>query len=245
MLNSQDIKKRFDQAAHCYDAHSQIQQAVCRELIMKLKQQQTQFQIIIDIACGTGLSTWQLHEQLSYHQLHGLDISAHSLKRASARFNALPHHFFNADFDNWQSPQMPYQLIFSNMGLQWSTHLGNTLQQLSDNLAPRGLLAFSLPVAGTFCELKPCHRNAQASLMHVKQLIQDTALKLLYSKQKCWVAHYQDTLSALRAIKATGASALSHRQKHSGLKTRRTLQQFFQHSNNQLSYEIGFFIARK
>src|SRR5262249_22516447 len=71
---------------------------------------------IIDLGCGTGNSTEQLHRRWPQANLAGLDNSSEML--GQARSNHPDWQWIESTIEQW-SPATAFDLIFSNACLHW------------------------------------------------------------------------------------------------------------------------------
>jgi trans-aconitate 2-methyltransferase len=96
----------------------------------------------VDLGCGTGDLTLQLHEQLGARETLGIDRSGVMLSKS-------PHapglHFMQADAATFAGG--PFDLIFSNAALHWVPDHPTLLRRLRSQLAPHGQLAVQMPYA--------------------------------------------------------------------------------------------------
>lgn len=238
--SSKHIAHAFNLAAATYNHHANIQRITGETLIRMITSINTHFHTVIDAGCGTGLVTEKLIRRISYTSFIACDISAASLDIASS----LPSDIklVECDYNEIKLMTPPVNLIFANMSLHWSQSLADTLSILNATLASKGILAFSIPMMGTFNEIQK-HYSCRDYLTHysVTKLLADAGLTLLHSAQTTHTNHYNDTLSALRAIKHTGVSYVPNRN-HKTLLGKNYLQQ---HPVHQLTYVTGYYLAMK
>jgi len=145
------------------------------------------------------------------------------------------------DFNSIGRRAKRYDLIFSNMSLHWSNHFTTTLASLQHALEYDGHLAFTIPLSGTFGELRnKFNINEFFELQTVVDLLESMNYEILHSSKQTFAARYQNTYKALRSIKMTGAS-------HVGTPKSNTLQgksYLTTHEINELTYIIGYFLVR-
>jgi len=96
---------------------------------------------IVDLGCGTGELTRELHEQLHASETLGIDSSESMLSKATPSTNL---HFQLADIATFQSDR-PFDLIFSNAALHWLPDHEQLFARLASLLAPNGQLAVQMP----------------------------------------------------------------------------------------------------
>jgi trans-aconitate 2-methyltransferase len=96
---------------------------------------------IIDLGCGTGELTRELHEQLSASETLGIDSSESMLQKAAS---SGPVHFQLADIPSFTTDH-PFDLVFSNAALHWIPDHERLFTKLMTLLAPQGQLAIQMP----------------------------------------------------------------------------------------------------
>jgi len=99
---------------------------------------------VVDLGCGTGELTADLHRRLKARRTIGIDQSQAMLERAGK--NAADGLSFEpGDLNTWSPPYAP-DLIFSNAALQWVDDHPALLSRLTETLAPGGQLAAQMPM---------------------------------------------------------------------------------------------------
>ncbi len=99
---------------------------------------------IVDLGCGTGALTRQLHDRLHARETLGIDRSARMLENARASDLPPGLSFEVGDIDAF-TPDQPYDLIFSNAAFHWIEHHDALIARLAGALTPRGQLLFQVP----------------------------------------------------------------------------------------------------
>ncbi len=100
---------------------------------------------IVDIGCGTGVSSITLAEQVgpSGHVL-SVDVSAPMLARAAERLPAgAPVKFVRADATTYKFPPAAFDLLFSRFGVMFFAEPARAFANLRTALKPSGRLAFA------------------------------------------------------------------------------------------------------
>jgi len=112
---------------------------------------------VVDLGCGTGEGTVELHQRLAAHTTLGIDSSQAMLGRAQARQrDAL--RFRLGDIARFpESATGSFDLVFSNAALQWLPDHPRLLARLSSALDARGQLAVQVPANHDH----PSHRTAE------------------------------------------------------------------------------------
>lgn len=102
----------------------------------------------VDLGCGPGELTRQLHDSLGCRETLGLDSSPAMLSKAAA-YAGSGLTFAQGDIGVF-APSEPYDLIFSNAALQWVGDHAQLFTQLSKALSPAGQLAVQVPANHDF-----------------------------------------------------------------------------------------------
>lgn len=238
MIQTQSIKDSFNKAAATYNTYAQTQITVGEDLIYHLVSLRDEFDHVIDLGCGTGMITNTLAHSIDYQYLEAVDIADALLEQG--KLAAHPDiDFYEMNFDQFNT-ENTYNLIFSNMALHWSSEFTKTLMRIRHALTDDGLFAFSVPVSGTFAEMrKNFSVNDFFDFDTLMLLLQSMGYKLLYLKKQTYVNQFPEPIDALKSLKKTGASIASNRMsKNLAGKT------LLKSSNlNSLSYVIGFFVV--
>ncbi len=241
------IRQSFNKAWKTYDLYSQIQQRACDKAIKALLQHGDRYSLVADFACGTGLSTQSLLRSIQTEKILAIDFSESLLQVASNKNVDSRVSFLHADFDDLRTDTAKLDLVFCNMGLQWSPNILFTLGLFHSYLKTNGLLVFSLPMDSTFNELKEPYRNAFYTLDSLKIRINESGFNLLSFEEFTIVDQFDNPIKALRSIKFVGANCLvmdeGLRQK--GLSRSAVKNMFVNHNNFNLSYRIGIFVLKK
>jgi trans-aconitate 2-methyltransferase len=98
---------------------------------------------IVDLGCGTGELTRELHLRLSAAETIGVDSAAPMLAK-SAPFAGEGLRFVHARVEDFD-PDAPVDLVFSNAALHWVGDHPALHRRLAATLAPGGQLAVQVP----------------------------------------------------------------------------------------------------
>jgi trans-aconitate 2-methyltransferase len=107
---------------------------------------------IIDLGCGTGELTRELHEQFAASETLGIDSSESMLQKATPSGTL---HFQRGDIESFTTDR-PFDLVFSNAALHWIPDHEHLFTRLMSLLAPNGQLAIQMPAN----HAHPSHRIA-------------------------------------------------------------------------------------
>lgn len=225
-----------------YDQYCYLQTTVGKQLINFIKPHIQQSQHTIDLGCGTGIVTQILLQALKHVDFHALDISTCLINKTKARLINTNTQIYEADFDALPTYAHGFNLMFSNMALQWSVHLHETLKQLSMKILPKGIIAFSIPLAETLTEIRMHYAlNNFPSELLINAQLKNSGHEIIFFHKDKFIFYFDNTLAALKSIKHVGANFVNHRE-HKGLRGKSFIQRA---DLKQLTYVIGYFIARK
>jgi trans-aconitate 2-methyltransferase len=168
---------------------------------------------VIDLGCGTGELTADLHRHLQASHTQGLDSSAQMLERASA-FEGQGLSFDQGDIKTWEE-KGSYDIIFSNAALQWCGNHHELFRRIKKSLKPSGQLAVQMPMNYDY----PTHvlavqmgqEEQWASLMKDDRYEQQKAMltpeeyatmlfKLGFKEQKVFVRVYGHVLESREGV---------------------------------------------
>lgn len=250
------IRHCFNRSAHRYDEAARVQQFVADCLLNNVAQIDPKPCKILDLGSGTGYCISPLKAGFPKAALFGLDF-AYSMCRRAQEKNA--HSVICADFDFLPFPSACFDLIFSNLALQWSLHLSATLREISRTLTSGGHLVFSTLSAGSLWELEEAwhavdhnrHINPFLTLAEIKSHLHENGFSILNSNTESKSFYYQTVLEVLMSLKSVGANHVIEQQK-SMLHLKSLLARLEQNyprpnakSPFSLTYETVYITARK
>jgi trans-aconitate 2-methyltransferase len=99
---------------------------------------------VVDLGCGTGNLTVELHERMQAAETVGVDSSEAMLSRAEATHGNVPGlSFVPGSIETWLGQGL--DLVFANASLQWVDDHLNLLARMRTALGEGGQLAFQVP----------------------------------------------------------------------------------------------------
>lgn len=98
---------------------------------------------VVDLGCGTGEITRDLHSHLRASETLGIDSSPSMLAKTTA-FASEHLHFALADIETFSS-EHKFDLIFSNAALHWIPNHAALLKRLAGFLTQNGQIAIQMP----------------------------------------------------------------------------------------------------
>ena len=160
-------RRSFEHAANRYDSASALQQEVAARLLERLEIMRIEPQCIIDLGSGTGFCIPGLFSRYRHAEVVALDIALPMLRYARKRGRWLRRPLcVCADAENLPFADGQFDLVFSNLMLQWCADLEGTFRELRRVLRPGGLLLFTSFGPDTLVELRESWKQVD-SFNHV------------------------------------------------------------------------------
>ncbi len=222
-VNKQAVAAAFGRAAAHYHQHDELQRLSARQLLSQLPSRA--FDRVLDAGCGPGSYSRYWRDKGCH--VTALDLSAEMLEQAQRQQAA--DRYLQADIEAIPLPAGGFDLVWSNLAIQWCSDLHVALEGLYRQLSPGGTLAFTTLTAGSLPELNQAWR-AVDQRPHANRFLPETALQeALVGYHSCSVATsitlaFPDALSAMRSLKGIGATHLHEGRSQQPL-TRSRLQQ--------------------
>jgi len=142
------VEKNFDQSADAYDSFEEH-----HHLFERLTRRQLELiepsipERILDVGCGTGISTLALHQVLAARSpnIYAIDISERMLLRARERCKSLAGiYFIRGDAENLSAYfKESFDAIFYTASIFLLPGFSESLRQASQLLLPGGILSIS------------------------------------------------------------------------------------------------------
>jgi malonyl-CoA O-methyltransferase len=233
------IQKYFEKALFSYDDEAVVQQQTGAFLIDSLAEYKPSYQKVLELGCGTGLTTMSLCKKLSIYSLHINDFSPLLLKTALERLSPIQAKPWPFNFDQPWGCNDSYDLIFSSMAFQWSFDINELLTKSYNYLSQNGILAFSLPLNESCFELNPQQCLPLHTFDYIYKALTKVGFRSLHTDTFLLCQEFKTHREALRSIKRCGANYVP-RNKGATMLDRSKL-----FLPSTLNYKIGIFIARK
>jgi trans-aconitate 2-methyltransferase len=139
---------------------------------------------VIDLGCGTGELTAELHKRISAKSTQGIDSSESMLAKAATLPRSSGLTFERADIaalaSAWsREPKERFDLVFSNAALHWLPSHEQLLSQITCAIAPGGQIAVQVPanddhpthtIAATIAA-EPEYRDALAGQVRTSRVL--------------------------------------------------------------------------
>jgi len=239
-INTRQVGRAFGRSADSYDEHAVLQREVAERLIAHLEFSKINPKRMLDIGCGTGHFTRLLQQRFRRTRLFAVDISHDMLCAARAQHPMrLPWkprtRFARADAAGLPFADASFDLVASNLTMQWVNDPTHMLAEMRRVLAPGGLMLLSTFGRRTLAEL----RQSLAGIGHghgalvlpfpdvtsLGDALMKLPVELPVTDTDLFTLTYPDTMALVRELKGLGASASAIKSRPAGLYGRRLLQQ--------------------
>ena len=233
IFDQQRIRKAFDNAAESYDQAAVLQKEVCKRLLEKLDVVNLSPEWILDAGAGTGEAVKPLQKKYKKSEIVLFDLSESMLQKAvkqGALFRK-PHQVCG-NIESLPFADQSFDLLFSNLAMQWCNDLGAALIEFKRVLKPGALLQFATFGPDTLKELRASWQKVDEAV-HVNSFIDmhdigDGLLQAGFAEpvmeSEIITVNYKEVDTLMQDLRDIGANvtANGHRQ---GLLTRNMLKQ--------------------
>jgi len=231
-IKTSHVKRAFSSATGSYDAHAVLQREIADRLLAHLAFTKIEPKRILDIGCGTGYFTRLLREKFKGAEIIAIDLSEAMVSTTrNGHARRLPwhgrHRHVNADAAALPLKSERFDLVCSNLTMQWLPDPQAMLQEMRRVLAPGGLMLFSTFGRRTLSELRQSlagieperagHVLPFPDVTSLGDALMKLAIELPVTDTDLFTLTYPDTISLIRELKGLGASASAIRGRKKGL----------------------------
>jgi malonyl-CoA O-methyltransferase len=231
-LDPRTVAASFGAASRSYDAAAWLQSAARDELLSRLSLLRAPPAAVLDLGAGTGLAARALKRRFRSAAVTAVDIAAPMLElaRGHSRFWR-PIRCVLADARELPFEDASFDLVFSNLMLQWLVPPDAALAEMRRVLKPGGLLLLSSFGPETLRELRDAWQAGDDGV-HVNEFIDVHDLGSALARAGFaepvldvdrHIQHYADAQGLMRELKALGAHNIDARRRR-GLTGRRAFE---------------------
>lgn len=218
LKQKQQIAQRFNRAAKSYDEAAIVQRRAGNRLLNSINQFNLKPYKIVDLGCGTGYFSKAIATTFSHASVIGFDLAYTCLSHSSAYYSPNNLTYICADFDYLPFARNSFDMIFSNMALQWSFNLIDSLTKMKQILSPNGYLLFSIPGPLMLTELISSLKllNPLASYHtfqnceQLTNLLFQTGFTTIETFQETFKQSYPSLNALLQELKNTGVTYIKN-----------------------------------
>ncbi len=232
-IDKLQARRAFNRAATTYDAVAELQYEIGDRLIERLDYVRLQPARILDLGAGTGFFSAALLKRYRKADIVALDVAENMLRQVQGRGGWFRKpRCVCADAETLPFADDSFQLIFSNLMLQWSVDLEQTFMELRRVLAPGGLLMFTTFGPDTLMELRASWEKVDG-FTHVNTFIDmhdvgDSLLSTRWAEpvmdSERITVTYRQLGTLMQDLKQIGAHNVTH-GRPAGLTGRQRMQQ--------------------
>lgn len=213
-LDPREVARAFGDASSRYDGASQLQSQVREELLSRVDALREAPSAILDLGCGTGAAAEALKKRFSRVRVVAADI-APGMVQAARRRSRFWRSFECVEADAHRLPMADasFDVVFTNLMLQWADPLDDALAQIGRVLRPGGLLLASSFGPETLQELRwawaqadgAVHVNRFVDMLDFGAALQRAGFSEPVLDVDRHVRHYPDVDALMAGLKAIGA----------------------------------------
>lgn len=154
-LDRHAVRAHFERAARTYDDAAILQAEVAHRLSERLGVVKLSPAKVLDLGAGTGISTVDLLARYPRSQIVSLDLALNMLRKTArlGRWNRRPK-LVVGDAEVLPFSDATFDLVFSNLMLQWCQPPDNALNEIGRILNPDGVVMFATLGPDTLHELR-------------------------------------------------------------------------------------------
>jgi malonyl-CoA O-methyltransferase len=214
-LDARHVRRAFGRAAGTYEAHAVLQAEVAARLAERLDDVAIEPARILDAGSGPGGGSVALHARYPSAAVVALDLALPML-RAAAHHAGEPARFERvcADLQTLPFAAAAFDVVWSNLCLQWCDDPGLALAECARVLRPGGLLLLTTFGPSTLHELRAAFAAADAD-PHVSRFVDmhDLGDALLTTgfrdpvlERDDFTLTYRDVYALMRELRSIGAT---------------------------------------
>lgn len=238
-IHQRRVRRAFGGSSHTYDQHAVLQREIGDRLLSHLQCAKIEPKRILDIGCGTGYFTRLLTQHYKKANVIAADLAEPMVLHTRAHHSRrLPWHGkrLHAVADGAELPfaNGSFDIVTSNLAIQWVTEPQRMIAEMRRVLAPGGLMLFSTFGRRTLMELRQslaAISSKKAALvlpfpdvMTLGDILNELPVEVPVVDADLFTLTYPDTMALVRELKGLGASAAAIQNRPQGLYGRKLLK---------------------
>lgn len=218
-LDRLSVRRSFERAADGYDTTAVLQQEIGARLLSRLEYIKLQPEAVLDLGAGTGLLSKALQDRYKKSRVVALDFALPMLKKVRRHRVGLLRKLdcICADAVRLPFADASFDLVFSNLMLQWCQPAEDYFREIRRVLRPDGLFMLTSFGPDTLKELRQAwsevdegiHVHGFTDMHDLGDALLQTGFAEPVMDMEVLTATYPDLVSLLRDIKGVGASYAS------------------------------------
>jgi malonyl-CoA O-methyltransferase len=258
--NKQQMRAAFEQSAEQYDAVAILQREVADRLLERLELLKMVPATILDLGSGTGHCSQALAQRYPKSRITSLDLAGAMVKKTRERFSKWSrfrhgHQFVCGDAESLPFADQSFDMIFSNLTIQWCDDLEQAFSEMKRVLKPGGVVLYTTLGPDTLKELRASwaavddqvHVNTFLDMHDVGDAMLRSRLAEPVMDMERLTMTYEDAMTLMRDLKTLGAHNVNPGRNH-GLTAPKKIKQVidayeqFRDSDKLLpaSYEVVY-----
>lgn len=258
-IDKTHMVRNFDRASKDYEENASLQNRVLNDLIENLQYLKINPKRILDLGSGPGKASRSLKSIFPKADIIQLDLSLEMLLKAKKK-------------RKWYSPKaklvcgdivsLPFEtacfdLIFSNLSLQWVNNIEPVFEQINNCLTDRGVFVFSSLGPDSMIEIKESWSNID-SYDHVNEFhdiqwygdcLMKAGLRDPVLTKELLIEKYHSAEEMVRGLRSVGVSNVNKGRRKSLMPKKQwnafltNYEQYRMDNKLPLTYEVYFVVA--
>ena len=242
MHNYKNIEQNFKNADN-YESEAIVQNKTRSKMLNGIRNiHKKDYKKVMNIGVRNSKEISQICAFLGIRSIDILDICIPNDSKKHPNVN----EYFNLNFDHDMDliNDNSYDMVISNMSLQWSSNFDKLIKNISDKLFDTGTLAFSILLEDNFTEIHDILRiNKMYSAEYIIQCLSNNGLENVVVNQHKETIKFDNFKSMVIHLKNTGVTTYTGTKgftNYNLVKTNLKSKKMF-----ELTYHVGIFICTK
>ncbi|MCW8917265.1 MAG: malonyl-ACP O-methyltransferase BioC [Gammaproteobacteria bacterium] len=225
--DKRQMRAAFEQSAAHYDAVAILQREVADRLLERLDLLKMTPATILDLGSGTGYCSEKLATHYPRARITALDLADTMVQRSRGRFSRWSrlrrgHQFVCGDAEALPFADQSFDMLFSNLTIQWGSDLETTFSEMKRVLRPGGVVLYTTLGPDTLRELRASWAAVDEGV-HVNTFLDmhdvgDAMLRARLAEPVMDMEHltitYEEAMTLMRDLKTLGAHNVNPGRRH-------------------------------